>query len=167
MTDSPVHVEAEPTRIVVDPQDALPESQWLYRRLIIFGTTLLFSVMLGVIIWQVAQLGTQNPLSAINALTYIAYGVIGLLFLNITLYLIAPSAEQFANWVQKVAALKNGITFKTVTTAEAPQARVKTESASGYAARAASVLESLPDERAAAQASRPEGLDAERPPWER
>lgn len=126
--------ETDPTRVSVDPQNPLPESNWLWRRVMVFTG---FGAFVGLIIFAViliGQLGRDNPLSAINALTYTIYCLAGLLALDRGLYMVAPSAEQFGGWMQTVSAWKSGISFASSSTAETPEGRVTSEQSSGPAA---------------------------------
>lgn len=160
MASPAASAETDPTKVSVDPQNPLPESNWGYRRAMVFVGLGIFSAMLAVIIWQISKLGANNPLSAINALTYIAYCLIALLALDRGLYLVAPSAEQFANWMQTVSAWKSGISFQSKSTAETAQGRVTSEQMSG---KADAFVEALPTMHQAA----PDGVNQEVPPWER
>lgn len=157
MASPAASAETDPTKVSVDPQNPLPESNWKYRRLMVFFGLALFSGAIGVIIWRVSVLGAENPLSAINSLTYIAYCMVGLLALDRALYLVAPSAEQFANWMQTVAAWKSGVSFQSKSTAETAQGKVTSEQASG---RADAFIAALPE-------APPAGVNQEVPPWER
>lgn len=81
----------------VDPQDALPENTWGWRRLFIYGATIVGLILLAVIVHKVSE-GEY--------LAGIAYGLIGLIAWLATLYLIAPSGEHIARILSLSAILK-------------------------------------------------------------
>lgn len=71
----------------IDPQDALPESSWGYRRFLTYGVTIVALAYIAYIIWKTPE-GQY--------LAGIAYGLIGLIAWMATLYLIAPTGEHVA-----------------------------------------------------------------------
>ena len=83
--------------MMIDPQDPLPESQWLWRRIYTYVATV---ACLGLVGWIVHKLADGKHLAGI------AYGLIGLSALLATYYLIAPAAEHIVRAIQRVALLK-------------------------------------------------------------
>lgn len=71
---------------MTDPQDPLPEGQWLFRRLFTWALTVALLALLAVIVLRIPP----------EQLQLIAIWIIGLLALVVTYYLLAPSAPQLA-----------------------------------------------------------------------
>lgn len=130
--------------LVADPQDPLPESNWLWRRLLVF-------LVLAFIGWQQLMVGNRIARwgdagahgDAIDALLTMTRWHIGTLAIVLVLYLIAPSAEQFAKIVQTVSAWKSGIATSVSAKVATAQGTAETRTAAGPAQAAAD----LPDER--------------------
>lgn len=70
----------------LDPQNPLPESQWLYRRLYTWSLTIAAIALLW---WLVRRMPAED-------LQLVALWIIGLLALVVTYYLLAPSAPELA-----------------------------------------------------------------------
>lgn len=95
---------AEPTPPLIDPQNALPENSWGWRRLLTFVVTFVSLALISWIVWKTAD-G--------NHLAGIAYGLIGLIAWMAVLYLIAPTSEHIARMISlssisKVALRRGG-----------------------------------------------------------
>lgn len=69
-----------------DPQDPLPEGQWLYRRIFTWTFTAIQLALLG---WTIRRMPAAD-------LQLVALWQLGLLALVVTYYLLAPSAPQLA-----------------------------------------------------------------------
>lgn len=69
-----------------DPQDPLPEGQWLFRRIFTWTLTVL---LLGLLAWMAWRMPA-------DALQPVALWLIGLIALVVTYYLLAPSAAELA-----------------------------------------------------------------------
>lgn len=69
-----------------DPQNPLPESQWLYRRIFTWSFTAIQLGLLGWTIWRMPAADLQ----------LVALWQLGLLALVVTYYLLAPSAPELA-----------------------------------------------------------------------
>lgn len=113
--------KAPPFKVELDPQDPLPESNWLWRRLLVFIGSIVISLFLWMIIEYVYALGLKNAgatIVALSALKWVAIGLIAWGFTREAIYTIAPSAEHFGKWVQSVSAWKAGVTFQTAQTAQ-------------------------------------------------
>jgi len=91
-----------------DPQDPLPESNWLWRRVFIYSTMVVLLVGLGWIVWGMTDAlleivkGDADATATVNALRDVAYYAIGFAAWLATIYTIAPSGEQVAKMVQAV-----------------------------------------------------------------
>nr|WP_316629675.1 hypothetical protein [uncultured Brevundimonas sp.] len=72
--------------MTTDPQDPLPEGQWLFRRIFTWTLTVALLGLLGWIIWRMPA----------EALQLVALWLIGLIALVVTYYLLAPSAAELA-----------------------------------------------------------------------
>ena len=106
-------LETENAKLVIDPQDALPESDWSPRRRFTFGTQIGGGLLIA------GAIVNDAPASVSIAL------VVGLTF-NAIFYLVAPSAEQLANLAGRLAALKAGIGFKSSTVVDAASETIET-----------------------------------------
>ena len=71
---------------MTEPQDPLPEGQWLFRRIFTWTLTVALLALLG---WIIARMPA-------DALQPIALWLIGLIALVVTYYLLAPSAAELA-----------------------------------------------------------------------
>lgn len=106
--------------VTVDPQDPLPESNWFWRRIFIFGLSiiLLFGVW-----WYADTLATAALLlneTAIKGLISLLKFTLWIIAGLITLYLIAPSAEQAGKWIATLSAWRSGVSTSSTATATAP-----------------------------------------------
>ncbi|HEX8224461.1 MAG TPA: hypothetical protein VF605_11655 [Allosphingosinicella sp.] len=131
-----------------DPQDPLPESNWLYRRILIFAGVASCAIGLGIIIAIFHGIatralasadsanGAQITLHAIEALYNLGFWLVIIVLVNLTLYLIAPSAEQATKMLATVQALKGGVTFASRSAIATPTARAETASIAGVGAEA-------------------------------
>jgi hypothetical protein len=143
MTDQ---VESKDPALVADPQDPLPESNWLWRRLLVF-------LIVGFIGWQqmmaanrIARWGDGGQQSkAIDALLDMTHWHISFVGVVLLLYLVAPSAEQFAKIVQTVSAWKSGISTLTTSRISTPAGTASTSTAAGPAKSVAAPVEELPE----------------------
>jgi hypothetical protein len=86
-----------------DPQDPLPESNFLYRRL----TTWFIVMALLALVWHNVE--ALHGLGAVDGLVEITKWLIALAGIVSTYYLIAPSAEQVVRIIQTARVLRQGI----------------------------------------------------------
>lgn len=107
-------------RVLSDPQDPLPEANWLWRRVFIFGVTagLLYFIYgavdrLGAVAMVRPEIGIAAFVSIVKLLV-ITVNVMALF------YMVAPSAEQITKLVKTASLLKAGVQV-------ASRATVKTE----------------------------------------
>lgn len=114
MSDNAAAATPPPT---ADPQDPLPESNWLWRRAFIFLITI---ALLAGVWFKVDDLSVvaliQNE-TAIKGLITILKWALSLIGVMVLLYLVAPSAEQVAKMMATLSAWKSGIS--TVSTSRA------------------------------------------------
>lgn len=75
-----------------DPQNPLPESQWLYRRIFTWSFTATQLGLLGWTIWRMPAADLQ----------LVALWQLGLLALVVTYYLLAPSAPELARIIAEI-----------------------------------------------------------------
>lgn len=92
-------------KLVADPQDPLPESNWFVRRVFAFIALGVYAGLRGFSIWQTKDVSAWG------------LDMIGLTI--IVCYMIAPSAEQFGKMMQTVSALKSGVSFNTTSAVNA------------------------------------------------
>ena len=81
-----------------DPQNPLPESQWLYRRIFTWSFT---AIQLGLLAWTIWRMPAAD-------LQLVALWQLGLLALVVTYYLLAPSAPELA---RIFAEIRGGLPF--------------------------------------------------------
>lgn len=105
-------IETSEGRAVLDPQDPLPESVWKYRRAFVLWS------MLGAFVLIAGGMAVDAPPAVLIWLVVFAIVVA-------ILYMVAPSAEQIANIMQHVSAMKAGITFRSSSTADLESGRVE------------------------------------------
>lgn len=123
------------TPTLADPQDPLPESNWVWRRAFIF----LFSAAFMVGIWfkvddlgRIALGGNETAIRGLITLLKWSFATLGSLFL---LYLVAPSAEQVVKMLATLSAWKAGVSTSSVSRAIAPDGgRAEASTTSGPAA---------------------------------
>lgn len=138
-------VTAGPPSTSADPQDPLPESNWFYRRILIFAGVGLCALGLAIILailYRLATLAALSPdtpnatqvqLHTIEALYNLGFWLVMLILVNLTLYLIAPSAEQATKMLATVSALKGGVAFTSRAAISTPSSRAESFSAAGPA----------------------------------
>jgi hypothetical protein len=118
-------------RLVADPQDPLPESNWLWRRVLVFATVLGVSAFVWWASLVVARLGGAEPAAAIAGLVTIVGWLVLLVVVNLVLYLIAPSGEQVAKMAAMVAAMREGVSFGSSSYASADDGYAHAETRAG------------------------------------
>lgn len=140
--DTKPTADAGPPAVVMDPQDALPESDWFWRRVFVYLVLLLATVSAGVVLYMLYTLGAttlelvaklagprdvraldqalETVGQVVHALYRLGFWSLILIMLMVTLYLIAPSAEQFGKWMATVSAWKGGISTTSTTRSVSP-----------------------------------------------
>lgn len=106
----------------VDPQDALPESNWIPRRWYVFTMT---GASLLLVLYGLANKADGGVLIAL-----IVFASLLALF-----YMVAPSAEQFGKIAQAVSAMKAGVTFKTSSSADVGAGTATSSTSAGQPAK--------------------------------
>lgn len=140
MTDTPT------PPVLVDMQDPLPESNWLWRRVLTFlAIVVIFSLMAWLsyatdkIVGGVVQRIDGMSAEAVAAITVRALGVIEKMFgwmywallVVVTYYMVAPSAEQIAKMIGAVSLLKGGVGTATRTVVDQPRGITEVASTTG------------------------------------
>lgn len=123
-------VQSPPTVVKVDPQDPLPESNWLYRRLLQATGVFLFFLFMLMTLIMIGRLGINAQQPAIKGLVALGIALIVWRAIGDMLYLIAPSAEQITKWFATVSAWKGGVSFFSRSTAAAPDGSTATTTSS-------------------------------------
>lgn len=125
-----------------DPQDPLPESNWVARRWFVFLLAGLTLVAIAAILYLLHSLGTatldviarlsttrdvralDQSLEVVRAiitgLVQLGRGLVGVIFALLIAYLIAPSAEQATKMLATVWAWKGGISTSSTARSTAP-----------------------------------------------
>lgn len=98
-----------PNAQLPNPQDPLPEANWLWRRVYVCAVTAACLWMLWGLVDRVGTVAVMRPTTGIAALIVITKWVIGLLGVVITYYLLAPSAEQITKMIKTASLLKAGV----------------------------------------------------------
>jgi hypothetical protein len=122
--------ESKDPPLLADPQDPLPESGFLYRRITVWVVSLIILALLWFI---VVTLGKRDD--ATDGLVTIAKWLIGLFAMVQTYYLIAPSAEHIVRIMQTVNAWKSGISTSVMSKVDAVKGTAETKTIAGPAAK--------------------------------
>jgi hypothetical protein len=140
MTDTPT------PQVIADMQDPLPESNWVWRRVLTFMATLIiFGLMTGLayavhrIVGGVIGRIDNMSAEAVAAITVRALGVIERMFgwmywcllVVVTYYMVAPSAEQIAKMIGAVSLLKGGVGTASRTTVTDRDGKTEVASTTG------------------------------------
>lgn len=111
-------------RQLSDPQDPLPESSWLWRRVFTFVVMLLaFAILVGLgyatnrivtnIVGRIDNMDARNvaqiTVVALNVLLSMFKMMFYVVMFNMLLYIVAPSAEQITKMVKTASLLKAGV----------------------------------------------------------
>jgi hypothetical protein len=96
-----------------DPQDPLPESRFLFRRIFSYVLTLLLIGLVFLHVRTIGEAAIAGSAVAIEGLVWLAGWELFLLGLIATYYLLAPSAEKITKFVQVAGAMKAGVIFRT------------------------------------------------------
>ena len=83
---------------LVPPPPRLQEITWLWRRSFCFGLAVLVLILLAAIIWSLGHLTLGQ--GAVNALTGIAFALIGLLFADMMIYVGGATSYELAQLAQ-------------------------------------------------------------------
>ncbi len=172
MTDTPT------PPALIDAQDPLPESNWLWRRVLTFlAIIVIFALMTGLgyavhrIVGGVIDRIDTMSAPAVAEITIRALGVIERMFgwmywsllVVVTYYMVAPSAEQIAKMISAVSLLKGGVKTASRTLIDADRGTVERTTATG-----APEIPPLPPAQADSGAPGAETpAEAKDPPWGR
>ncbi len=140
MTDTPT------PPVLVDMQDPLPESNWLWRRVLTFmAMVVIFALMSGlayavhrIVGGVIGRIDNMSP-QAVASITVRALAVIEKMFgwmywsllVVVTYYMVAPSAEQIAKMIGAVSLLKNGVGTATRTVVDERKGTTEVASTTG------------------------------------
>lgn len=97
------------TTALPDPQDPLPEANWLWRRVFIFAVT---SAVLYLVYGSVDRLGAVavvKPEIGIAAFVSIVKLLVFTINVMALFYMVAPSAEQITKMIKTASLLKSGV----------------------------------------------------------
>ncbi len=106
--------------VTVDPQDPLPDPNWLYRRLFVFLTTFALLILFWIkldIVGDVARGGSETAIAGLVDLLKRVTALIGFLILC---YMVAPSAEQITKMIATASAWKKGVSTTSISRASGP-----------------------------------------------
>lgn len=116
-------------KITADPQDALPESSWVARRIshfvllgvmvVVVGATLAILYMLAKRLLEAGMQDAGTMMAIVKGLIMIATGAMIMFSVDNILYKVAPSAEQLARIIKSASLMAKGVVFRTQTTATA------------------------------------------------
>lgn len=150
------------TKPVVDLQDPLPESSWLWRRVFVFATTAAVFWMLWGAIDRLAAVALAAPTLGVPALLSLCKWILGFSGLMATYYMVAPSAEQIVKLLKTAALLRSGVQVAGSRVSDAHSGRV--EEAKTVGMPPAPPIPGPGDAKAASDAPSA-GSDDEGPPW--
>lgn len=108
-----------------DPQDPLPENDWFWRRTYTFVMTL---ASLGFIWFGVEALYSMARPELLYSITRY---MIGILFVQILFYMVAPSAEQIVKLIQAAKIIRSGIPTSQREVVETPRKRTERKTVTG------------------------------------
>lgn len=161
-----------------DAQDPLPESNWLWRRVLTFlAIVVIFLLMAGLayavhrIVGGVIGRIENMSADAVREITVRALGVIEKMFgwmywallVVVTYYMVAPSAEQIAKMIGAVSLLKGGVKTASRTLIDTDRGVVERSTAAGRPE-----IPDLPAAQRDSEAPAPETPgEAKDPPWGR
>lgn len=121
MTDAP---QSDTPRILSDPQDPLPESNWLWRRVFTFavlaaafilalGLAIALNRIVGNIVGRIDNMDARNvaqiTVVALNVILKMFTLMCYILLANMLLYIVAPSATEITKMIQTARLLKSGV----------------------------------------------------------
>lgn len=115
--------------VTADPQDPLPESNWKWRRIFIFLSSLIAVGGVAVVLWMLhgvvktdlaGRQDVRTTLATVEALYNLGWWILMLLLADRILYLIAPSAEQATKMLATVWAWKSGVSTASAARSTAP-----------------------------------------------
>lgn len=92
-----------------DPQDPLPEGTFLYRRIFSYGVAVAIIALLALVVWRIE--GDAD-------LRRVATSLCWLLFVTVTYYMVAPSAEQVVKMMQTAKLFLGGVKVRQEAEAE-------------------------------------------------
>jgi hypothetical protein len=104
----------------VDAQDPLPESNWFYRRVFLFGLTIAAVIGCVWVIWPLRVLAYQGNRDAIMGVIDLPFYLLGVIVINTIFYTVAPSGEQVAKMFNLASLLSRGASWMTTSAAAAP-----------------------------------------------
>lgn len=84
----------------IDPQDPLPEPTWLWRRVYVYGVSIVFLALVSVAVDRLSKIAIDVPGQGVDALLSVIQWLLAALICVITYYLVAPSAEQIVKMIQ-------------------------------------------------------------------
>lgn len=122
MADSPPAAATAGPPPSADIQDPLPESNFFYRRVFCYGVSVILLGMLSLIVWR---------LQGDEELRMVAMYLCLLLFMVVTYYMIAPSAEQVVKMLQTAKLFTRGVRTTATATAENEMGRASTTTTTG------------------------------------
>ena len=124
-------VETPPTKIVADPQDPLPESNWGWRRAFQIVGLIMFAVSMLMILILLGLIAKQTPTSAtdvVKGLVALGVAMVVIRVIQDVFYMVAPSAEQVTKIFATLSALKSGISFHSASRVQTPDGTATTTS---------------------------------------
>lgn len=108
-----------------DPQDPLPESSWLWRRVFVFSTTGVVLFFLWGAIDRLGKVALAEPAIGVAALLTLCKWIISFTGAIATYYLLAPSAEQVIKLLQTASILRSNVQISTKRVEEDETSRVE------------------------------------------
>lgn len=150
------------TKPLVDLQDPLPESNWLWRRVFVFAVTACVMWMVWGAITRLGASAMLRPELGVTALLTLCKWLLSMLGLVITYYMIAPSAEQIVKMMKTAALLRSGVQVAGKQVVRTPGATTETATTVGFPP--APPAPAVGDETAPSPAA-DSGEADEGPPW--
>lgn len=101
----------------VDTQDPLPESNWFWRRIFIFGVSTVIILGIYLMVQTMVDLASGQPSLIVGAFVKIIGWLLLYAWFAMTYYMVAPSAEQVTKMWQAATMFKSGVVSTTTQTA--------------------------------------------------
>lgn len=122
MTDKPPATASAGPPPTADIQDPLPEGSFFWRRLFSYAVSTAIIALLAIVVWR---------LDGDDELRQVALYLCLLLFMVVTYYMIAPSAEQVVKMLQTAKLFMQGVRTTATATAQNKQGRASTTTTTG------------------------------------
>ena len=120
-----------PNTQLTDPQDPLPEANWLWRRVFVFGVTTATLYLVYGAVDRLGAVAVVRPDVGIAAFVSIVKLLVLTINIMALLYIVAPSAEQVTKMIKTASLLKAGVQIASRAIVRTPERSEETASTVG------------------------------------